>query len=230
MITGPERLTQCPQEFQDRIDAVGGFNRYGGSNFKIVWGEADTIRAGGYWESDGFHGYRDVPRNIGPGWLILQWNAPELYSTPESYYVSNYDEATGLQNLGEYPYQGRYETLFTLTHKELKNNRLEVECMPLSNLLVDMIIPIVIAAQGVSMERKLLAAKELKAREDAEKERRIDDAMRNARLAFDGNVVSFARQGCRTNLVEKKMEQIKGNMARAIAQARKMRGVNTQAV
>ena len=218
----------CPKEFQERITRVGGLNRYGEPNFKIVWGQNDNIRAGGLWEHDGFVGYRDVPRSGQPCWLILQWNAPELYGTPESYYVGNYDEQTGLQTMGEYPYRGRYETLFSLVWKGLVGSELVVEHMPLSSMLVNTVIPIVMAAKDVSLERKKEAALEMKEREEYDQLRKIDDAMRSAKLAFNGAPFS-SRTGRTTPLLDKKIKQIERNMDRALAQIRAMgKGTGTR--
>src|SRR5580700_11188244 len=117
-ISSPLYLTQCPQEYQDRLTRAGGTNRYGQPNYKFVWAPANLTRAGGYWEQEGFTGYRDVVLNDVPGWQILEWHAPEEYGSPTLYYIQNYDEPTGLQTLGEFPYQGRYEVLYTLVSKE----------------------------------------------------------------------------------------------------------------
>jgi hypothetical protein len=217
VIAGPQRNT-CPPEFQERVTQAGGVNRYGEPNFKIVWSETETMRAGGEWSHDGFIGYRDVPKYRGPGcWVILQWNAPELYGTPESYYVQNYDESSGLQTLGEFPYRGRYEILYALVHKERKGNELIIERMPLNNFLLTTVLPIVMNSRGVSYERKKLAHEELKAKQDEAELNQIEAARRDAAMAFGGNAFS-SRTGCRTPLLDKKIKQIENRMAYAMAQ------------
>lgn len=216
-IVGPQRNI-CPPEFQERVTQAGGLNRYGEPNFKIVWSETETMRAGGEWQHDGFIGYRDILKYKGPGcWVILQWNAPELYGVPESYYVQNFDEVTGLQTLGEFPYRGRYEILFPLVHKERKGNTFIIERMPLNNFLLTTVIPIVINSKDVSLERKKLAHTELKARQDADELNQIEDARRDAAMAFGGNPFS-SRTGCRTPLLDLKMKQIEQYMSAAMAQ------------
>src|SRR5690349_21586913 len=128
-----------PEDFQDRLNQIGGFNRYDEPCFLVVWGQGGhpecTYRAGGVWSVDEqyFHGYRDLLKTSGePCWSLLQWHDALEYGTPESYYVNNYDEGTGLQILGEYPYSGRYEILFNLRHKEMiPGEGLKFEHMPL---------------------------------------------------------------------------------------------------
>ena len=47
----------------------------------------------------------------------------------------------------------------------------------------------------------------------------IEDAMRDAKLAFKGPV-SYARQGCRTHLIDKKIEQMTRNWNRMVTNAK----------
>ena len=53
----------------------------------------------------------------------------------------------------------------------------------------------------------MAAIKDQKEREDAADLAMIEDAMRDASLAFKGPV-SYARQGCRTSLIDRKVEQM----------------------
>jgi hypothetical protein len=210
----------CPPEFQDRLTRVGGRNRYGQPNFLLVWGECSTYRAGGYWPLDGTQGYRDIPRLNVPGWLILQWFPPEVYGTPTSHYIENRDDATGLQDLGEYPYQGKYEVLFTLVNREKRGGFLKVEILPLSNFLLDTVIPIVLQAGRVSKQKQRDAVKELKARDEAAKLEFITQARLNARLAFGG--AAFAgRNGRSSTLIDRKMAEIEQYGRQALNQMRR---------
>jgi hypothetical protein len=218
-IIGQQRLKQCPKEYQDRLDQVGGFNRFGESLYKFVWGEAYTIRAGGYWEQDGFVGYRDVHLHDIPGWIILEWHAPEEYGTPTSYYVDNYDDATGLQTLGGYPYKGRYEVLFPLIHKEFENGKLIVEPMPLNNWVISTLLPLIKVAKTVSAERKWEAIKEHKAQEEAQRLEQFVDARMDARLAFKGNTF-VGKHGFSSDLIHKKAKILERGMAASLAQLR----------
>src|SRR5476651_1623604 len=129
---------QCPQEFQDRLNEVGGLNRYDEPNFIIRWAQGGEdecyYRAGGAWHVEGlpsFVGYRDLLVGGGtPSWMLMQWQAPELYSTPELYYMQNKDEETGLQTLGEYPYSGRYTMLYNLRWTERRGKSLHLKRCP----------------------------------------------------------------------------------------------------
>src|ERR1700734_3111728 len=107
-IQGPER-NLAPDDFQERLTYLGGVQKYDSPNFKIGWAQYETFRAGGVWSVDEkyYLGYRDLLSGSGePCWTLFQYHAPEEYGSPESYYVQNYDETTGLQLLGEYPYSG----------------------------------------------------------------------------------------------------------------------------
>jgi hypothetical protein len=87
---------KCPPEFQERLTRVGGINRYCEPNFIIVWGQSWTVRRGGTWEQDDgtyFRGYRDVPEDGRPCWILKKWNAPELYGSPTLWFLQNREES-----------------------------------------------------------------------------------------------------------------------------------------
>lgn len=209
----------CPEEFQARLTEVGGVNRYDEPNFLLVWSQGGdkeaTYRAGGSWEVEGlpsYKGYRDLLVGGGvPCWALLQWHDAIEYGTPEMYYVQNYDEDTGLQTLGEYPYQGRYQMLYNLRWTERVGNELKFEAMPLNSYLLDTIVPIILDARDISWEKTKAAMLDLKAREDAADAAMIEDVMRNNALPFRGSPVSYQKQGCRTALVDKKIEAMQKN-------------------
>ena len=207
----------CPEEFQARIREAGGLNRYDEANFKIVWGQTETFRAGGVWEAPGesaFTGYRDLLLGMGERcWLLLQWQPPEKYGTPESYYVRNYDPETNLQTLGEYPYSGRYEIVQSFVWKGLVNGKLVVEHMPLSSLLIDLVVPIMREAQAVSMLRIRELARERREKQQLEQVNAIEDSIRNATPEWISR--SAARLSCNSS-VQKKAEQIEQHWKRAV--------------
>jgi hypothetical protein len=216
-IVGPQRLTVCPPEFQERLTQAGGTNRYNQPLYKLVWGQAHTIRAGGYWAEEGFTGYQDVHLIDTPSWLLLEYHPPEEYGSPTSWYIDNYDEATGLLTQGEFPHQGRYEILWNLSHKELIGGVLKVQAFPLCRLLLDTILPLVLAAKNVSHERKAAAVRAHKEREEAIRLQQITDARMDARLAFGGNHF-VGKYGSQTNLIEQKMKIMERGMQVALAQ------------
>jgi hypothetical protein len=208
---------ECPEEFQERLNEVGGLNRYDEPNFKLVWGQGGCpdalFRAGGVWAPEGlpsFKGYRDLLIGGGtPSWCLLQWQDPIVYGTPELYYVQNYDPDTGLQTLGEYPYHGRYRLLYNLRWMERQpNGTIRFEAMPLNSFLINTIVPIIMAAREISHVQVMAAMRDLHEVEEKNNLSRIEDVIRDRALPFKGAPVSYQRQGCRTSLVDKKIEQM----------------------
>jgi len=204
---------QCPEWFAEELKRIGGVNRYDQANFFCRWGQGgepeSMYRAGGHWDVDGIasvHGYRDLLISGGtPAWMLMQWDDAVHYGTPELYYVQNYDEDSNLQTLGEYPYQGKYKLLYNMCWRDMQNGKLRIEMMPLNSFVLDTIVPIILQAKEISYEKTMAAIKDQKEREDAADLAMIEDAMRDASLAFKGPV-SYARQGCRTSLIDKKIE------------------------
>lgn len=205
-----------PEEFQERLTEMGGVNRYDEPNFLMIWGQGggdySKYRAGGDWAIEGqpsFHGYRDLLLGGGtPSWCLLQWEDAIIYGTPEMYYVMNYDHENDLQTVGEYPYSGRYRVLYNLRWSGMVNGSLQVESMPLNSYLLETVLPIIVhTAKDISWEKTQAAMKDIKEREDAAKLSMIEDCMRSSSLAFKGPV-SYTKQGCRTSLIDRKMEQM----------------------
>ena len=169
-----ERL-RCPKTYQDRITRAGGLNRYGQPNFKIVWGQTETIRVA----APG--GYKNILVAFNrPCWILQRWLPPEAYGTPEIYYAQNYDIETGRQFLGDYPWKGRYETLFMLEAKYVKNGRMISEALPLSAWVIDMTIPMVKEALNLTQEQQDLAVKEVHDREEKDKANELADLLQDA--------------------------------------------------
>jgi len=206
----------CPEEFQQRLTEIGGVNPYDEPNFKLVWGQGGDehalYRAGGAWEVEGQPstiGYRDLLVGGGtPGWVLLQWHPAIQYGTPESYYVHNYDVQTGLQDIGEYPYSGRYQVLYNLRWSERRGNKLHFEAMPLNTFLLNTVLPIILQAKDISWEQTKAALEDQKAKEDKADTDMIEAVMHDNKVPFKGNPVSYSKQGCRTSLIDKKMEQM----------------------
>lgn len=223
---------ECPQEFTDRLNEVGGVNRYDEPNFKIVWSQGGTpdayYRAGGVWEVPGQptrHGYRDLLLGGGtPSWCLLQWQDAIEYGTPEMYYMHNHDRDTGYQTLGEYPYFGRYRVLYNLRWQERTRTGLKFEAMPLNSYLIDTIVPIIMQAKEISWQKYKAVMADLKEREEKAYLGKIEDAMRASSLPFGGAPVSYNRQGCRTSLVDKKIEAMQRNWNKIATRAAGLAG------
>ncbi len=224
MSTSQER-NYPPEEFQDYLTLIGGVNRYDKPMFKIAWAQTETAIRGGVWSVDEatFSGYRQLLIGSGePCWLLLQWHAPEEYGSPEGYYVSNYDEDSGKQILGEYPYSGRYEVLYHLRWHEMIEGKLTLHSFPLATWMLDMIVPIVIAAKDVSLEKRRAAYLEAKQRDEDSKLNDVERHLHDKAIPFSGSV-SFGRQGIRSTVIDQKMMEMQrewGNLQNA---ARKFR-------
>jgi hypothetical protein len=215
-LTDKYQINILPEEFQERLTEIGGVNRYDEPNFILVWsqggGPNSMYRAGGAWNVDGlpsFQGYRDLLVGGGvPCWALLQWHDAAEYGTPEMYYVQNLDYDTQLQTLGEFPYSGRYQMLYNLRWTERRGNEMYFEAMPLNSYLLETVVPIIMAAKDISWEKTKAALLDIKEREDARDLAQIEDVMRANALPFGGSPVSYGKQGCRTSLVDKKIEQM----------------------
>jgi hypothetical protein len=139
----------------------------------------------------------------------------------------NYDEESGLQTLGEYPYSGRYQMLYNLRWCEMKDGRMLFEAMPLNTFLLDTVVPIIVQAKDISWEKTRAAMLDLKEKEDQADINMIEDVMRSSALPFKGGAVSYQKQGCRTALVDKKIEAMTRNWNKMMTNARSLgRGLN----
>ena len=199
------------EEFQRRLTEIGGLTKYDTPLFRVWWsqyGYGDgSYRAGGNWSVDEtyFTGYRDLLRGSGePCYCLGMWHAPEEYGAPESYYVTNRDEATGLQTLGGFPYSGRVEIMFNLRWYERVGNRMEFHTMPLSTWIFDMVVPLIIKAKEISAAKRIEAYKASQQAEEDEKTARVERTLRDKELPFKG-AVSYGRQGIRSTVIDKKM-------------------------
>jgi hypothetical protein len=228
---------QCPEWFQEKLTDIGGVNRYDQPNFICRWGQGGepecTYRSGGAWHVEGqpsFKGYRDLLVGGGTGsWLLLQWEDAIVYGTPESYYVGTHDDETNMQDLGEYPYSGRYRMLYNMCWRDMSQGKMKIEAMPLNSFILDTVVPIILEAREISYEKTMATMKAIKEKEDEADTNMIEDAMRDSKLAFKGPV-SYARQGCRTSIIDRKVEQMQRHINQMVTNARTLgRGLSTQA-
>jgi hypothetical protein len=224
-------------EFNERLRDIGGVNRYDENNFLCVWGQGGQreclYRAGGHWHVEGspsFKGYRDLLLGGGTGsWCLLQWQDAINFGTPESFYATMSDDETGLSDLGEYPYSGKYVVLYNMCWRDMSQGKMRIEAMPLNSFVLNTVVPIILEARDISWERTQAALKGIKEKEDAADLAMVEDAMRDAKLAFKGPV-SYARQGCRTSLIDRKVEQMSRHWNAMVTNARALgRGLSSQA-
>ena len=220
---------QCPEWFSEELRRIGGENRYGDANFLCRWGQGGepecVYRAGGDWSVEGqpnYRGYRNLLVGGGtPSWMLMQWQDAIAYGTPESYYVGNWDEDTSLQTLGEYPYSGKYTLLYNMCWRDMQNGKMHIEAMPLNSFVLDNIVPIIMQSKEISYEKTMAALKEQKDKDDAADLAMIEDVMRDAKMAFKGPV-SYARQGCRTSIIDRKVEAMTRNWNKMVTNARSL--------
>lgn len=188
-------------------------------------------RAGGEWFVEGqpsFRGYRNLLIGGGtPSWCLLQWDDAVVYGTPETFYVGNYDQESDLQSLGEYPYSGKYRLLYNMCWRDLSQGKMKIEAMPLNSFILNTVVPIIMSAKDISWEKTQAALKAQKEADDTADTLMIEDAMRDAKLPFKGPA-SYARQGCRTWHIDKKIEGMTRHLNRMTTNARTLgRGLST---
>ena len=213
-IVGPEQR-RCPPEFQARITRSFGTTIFGEPLFKVVWGQSYFHKMGNVWRDvygNERRGYRDRYLCHGmPCWNILKWKSAKEYGTPELWYHNTWDAVSKTFILGEYPWKGRYEVLQSLYRheKQIVNGRLELKVIPfpLSHILIDMVIPMLIEAQRMTIEEKRAAQEFVMQQEAKQESKEISERMMENLPAFYGPV-SFSKQGCRTALLDKKMHAI----------------------
>jgi hypothetical protein len=212
-VTGRE-TRRCPADMQERLTRTFGTNIFGEPYFKIAWGASEFIRMGNVWrdrQGTERRGYRE--RYLGHGmpcWCILRWRSPGSYGSPDLFYDRNFVPHTGLSATGEYPYKGRYEILQALNYKEFVDGKMIVHNMPLTHLMIDMIIPMLLKAENLTRLEQIAA--EIFARKHKEKEYKkeldeVTDRMMEALPTFY-QAVSFTNQGIRTSFLTRKMEQV----------------------
>lgn len=217
----------CPDWFQDRLTRVGGTNPYGNPIFKLVWGESETMRDGGYFLRDGYLGYRDIPAIGGEKcWALMMWEPPSEFGTPWRWYRENTDENTGLVTLGQYPYHGRYRILKKFIHRELvgqkkvkyvetfrgqryvryrsEGGHWETYRMEPTHFILDVMVPLIIEWDKLSNLKRLQVIREEQARDEAEADRILADSRSAHRISRS------------SPMVQKRMELMEKHMAKAM--------------
>jgi hypothetical protein len=125
MIRVLREIHETPASVQRRIARAGGLNRFGESNFRVVWGGSRLAWIGGRWTDHDAHGnivrerveLRLEPKYVPiDRWHIERWMPPESYGSPELWYEQTIETEGGIRvpALGPYPSRGEYEHCFTL--------------------------------------------------------------------------------------------------------------------
>lgn len=207
----------CPEWFQERLAKVGGLNPYGEPRFKLVWGESEFMRVGGYFSKDGFVGYRWLPA-VGNEkcWAILMWEPADMCGTAYRWYKDYRDEQTHLCTLGQYPYSGRYRVMKKLIHREFVGSNLVTVRLEPTHFILDIMIPMIMGWNKLTNVQRLKVITEEQEREEEKADKMLDDARHGARI----------RRG--SPLIQKRLEQMERNMTQAVAIATRTRRGMTQ--
>ena len=189
--------------------------------------------------------YRDIYQCHGmPCWVIMRWKQPAHYGSPETYYENTWDDFSKMHFLGEYPWRGRYEIVHSLMHQEMTEGKIVTEWihslnphtgiietipvrkrvgqnlivhhMQLSHILIDKIIPLIMKVHSLSNQELQAIRAANKLTEHKKEVEKVTDVMAENMPTYFGPV-SYSRQGVRTSLLDRKMEQIEKVWKRELA-------------
>jgi len=193
--------------------------------------------------------YRDIYQCHGtPCWVIMRWKQPAHYGSPATYYETTWDTFSKMHFLGEYPWRGRYEIVQPLYHQEITPGRKvrewvpmlnphtgiieNVDCwktvdqkiiihhMPLSHVLIDTIIPLIAKVQALSQDELKAIHQANKLAQHKKDVAEMAEVMAENMPSYFGPV-SYSRQGVRTSLLDRKMEQIEKVWKRELKNGRR---------
>lgn len=209
---------QCPAWFQERLAQIGGRNPYGEPRFKLVWGESETMRDGGYFKRDGYLGYRDVPALGGEAcWALMMWEPAIMFGIPYSWYKHGRDEYTGLVTLGQYPHHGRYRLIKRFVHRERVGDQWVTTRMEPNQFILDVMVPLIIQWRRFTDAKKLSIIQEKMQKQEDEYDRILDDSRSSHRVRRDSPIVQK-----RLELMERTMSQAMAIAARTQTGMRQM--------
>lgn len=217
-------IREAPAWFNDELERVGGTNRYGDPIFKLVWSDDVRQIVGGCF-ADGFVGYRNA-KMMGkdPCWVLLIWEGPEAFGDPDLWNFDYRQAETGLLDCGSFPKEGRYRVLKQFLHRQMEkqelsemvwnpvkkrpelrrvqNQRVVTYRMEPSGLILDLMIPMLMAWRKLGPQQKLEALKDRKARQDAALSAKIKDAADDSRIRRSSALVQK-----RAEFIERHMEK-----------------------
>ena len=217
-------IREAPAWFNDELERIGGTNRYGEPLFKLVWSEDVRMIVGGRF-ADGFVGYRNA-RVMGkdPCWVLMIWEGPETFGDPDLWELDYRQPSTGFLDCGSFPKYGRYRVLKQLLHRQLEqqersevvwnpvkkrpemrrlqNQRFVTYRMEPSGLILDLMLPMLMAWRRLTPYQKLEALKDRKDRHDAELAGKLKDAAHASRIRRSSALVAK-----RAEFIEKHMDE-----------------------
>lgn len=217
-------IREAPGWFNDELERIAGTNRYGNPLFRLVWSEVPKMVVGGRF-SDGFVGYKRVSAIPGePCWALMLWEAPETFGDPLEWEWQYRQPDTGCLDMGSFPKEGRYRLLKQLMHRELVQREVsQVIWNPIKKrpemqlvqrvkratykmepcgLILDLMVPMLMAWRHLSAVQKLEAVMDRKRRQENERERVIKDALHDSKVRRSSQLVQK-----RAELIEKNMDQ-----------------------
>lgn len=197
----------APQEYQDHVTAIGGRNRFGEPNFRIVWGQTGYELVYGI-DAHGRRGQHIIPKHSNiPAWFVEAWKPPECFGTPEMWYTISWDPESMTHTLGDFPWRGLYMSAsFNLYVSRIvggteyydehgavrqKGGRLEIDAMPLNHLIIDLTIPNLIKEKEITYLQRKAAIQNVMLGEKMRANQKAFDAYLNAGPAFGGKAGTY---------------------------------------
>jgi len=217
-------IREAPAWFNDELERIGGVNRYGEPIFKLIWSEDVRSIIGGRF-ADGFVGYRNA-RMMGkdPCWVLMIWEGPEAFGDPDLWNLDYRNMDNGLLDCGSFPKYGRYRVLKQLLHRQIEqqeksemvwnpvkkrpelrrvqNQRVVTYRMEPSGLILDLMLPMLMAWRKLAPHQKLEALKERRKAQDDALSAKIKDAADDSRIKRSSALVAK-----RAEYIEKHMDQ-----------------------
>jgi len=134
----------APVWANEYLASVGGLNRFGEPNLRVIWSNSRLGFVGGKFEERDEEGallrekfaLNFMPKYpIEDRWLIEQWIPPEKFGTPQSWWAqtkpaADFKEEGNIPQLGPYPSRGEYQlscVIETSTHEFLQLRRYILE-------------------------------------------------------------------------------------------------------
>jgi hypothetical protein len=201
---------RTPHWFQDRLTRIGGRNPHGDPRFKLVWGESESMRDGGYFMKDGYEGYRDVPAlGLEKAWVLMMWEPAAKCGSPWRWYKDHMQTESGLVTLGQYPHHGRYRVIRKLIHREFINGELHVWRMEPTHFILDVMLPMIKNWNQMANEQRLAIIEEERIADEAKADRILEDSRKSHKINRN------------SPLVQKRLELMERTMHVAMAMAAK---------
>lgn len=182
---------ETPNWVKARLVTVGGRNRYGEPNYRVVWSSTRLETVGGEWDDHSESGIwirtvvetRCVPKywTHPDRWIVERWMPPEQYGSPATWHqcTTEYIRGQAVAQLGPYPERGDYELAFVV---EDRSGRF----VQLTEAIVEGIVRCIEASRNFSAAEKKAALyrREERKQEDIRKEN--EDIAADAMLPFHG--------------------------------------------